>query len=313
MLKNLQENRGYTFVELLISITILALISTAIIGVMSSNGVIFRKSKADLDVQNVALDTFNQIENDVMQAKYIYIEADGKKYTNYSDKNLLANGGESIIDTLIGYTASDLDTLYEGFDTSDPSGDKRKRFDSYYNKVRYMSEQDKVIYYAFLESDVGDGNNDTFQSLTKSDTLNNITLLRVVYPVTFESIDGTSYTYTTTLPDGVTQYDETIKYAACVVDYTFDDTGKMFITTKYWKNTTDGTYYKAYGARQYTDIMKGGLSAIVDCKNNSIQFKSLFEKNNRKYNADRTITIRNSYVLRDQEDVVDAPTPSPTP
>ncbi len=74
MQKKRRDNSGFTIVELVVSIAILAFIIIAISGVMSSNNLIFRKVKSDIDIQNIAQDTESKIANDVMQAKFIYIK-----------------------------------------------------------------------------------------------------------------------------------------------------------------------------------------------------------------------------------------------
>lgn len=77
MLKVKQDNKGFTLVELIITVAIMTLIGVALVGIMTSNTVAFRKTKSDLDVQNVAEDTFNKITNDIMQAKAVYIKTTG--------------------------------------------------------------------------------------------------------------------------------------------------------------------------------------------------------------------------------------------
>lgn len=73
-MKNLKKNKGFTLVELLVSITILAFIILAVGGIMYSNNLIYRKEKAEITVQGSAQDVYNKINEDIMQAKHIYIE-----------------------------------------------------------------------------------------------------------------------------------------------------------------------------------------------------------------------------------------------
>lgn len=73
-MKNLQRNKGFTLVELIVSIAILAFIIIAVGGIMFSNNIIYRKEKADLSVQGNAQDIYNKINEDIMQAKHVYIE-----------------------------------------------------------------------------------------------------------------------------------------------------------------------------------------------------------------------------------------------
>jgi len=72
--KKLQHNNGFTLIELMVSIAILALIMVAIAGIMYSNNVIFRKTKSDIVVQDDAQSVYNKINDDLMQAKHVYIE-----------------------------------------------------------------------------------------------------------------------------------------------------------------------------------------------------------------------------------------------
>ena len=81
MLKSKPNNKGFTLVELIITVAIMTLIGLAMVGIMSSNTVVFRKTKSDIDVQNIAQDTFNKISDDIMQAKAVFVEtASNTKY-----------------------------------------------------------------------------------------------------------------------------------------------------------------------------------------------------------------------------------------
>lgn len=323
MLKNLHNNKGFTFVELVVSLAILSLIVTAIVGVMSSNSLVFRKSKADLDVQSEAMDSLNQLENDIMQAKYIYIEADSKKYICESDKNFLTTkltnaivgatgvsgidytSTDSIVTSFINLSSTDLDDIYKKFKlSSDPTGN-RAIFDTYYNKIRYMSYQDRIFYGAYVDSGIGDATNNTFQSLDKADDLN-IAVIKLVYPVKLSSPVTKSYT----LSDGTT-LTEKINYEACVVTYSVVG-NKLHMKKQYYDDSL--TFDTARETESdYTELLTGDLIGNIDSKSNSIRLKQSFDKNSRKYDSERTVVIRNSYVLRDQADVDVAASPSPTP
>ncbi len=99
-MKNLKNNYGVTLLELVVAIAILALLGTAIVGIMGSNTSIFRKNKADIKIQTSAEETYNTISEDIMQAKYIYIEGYASADTIPFDdltmeigKNLTSVGG----------------------------------------------------------------------------------------------------------------------------------------------------------------------------------------------------------------------------
>ncbi len=71
MNKKKVNNRGITLVELIVALAILAMLMTAVIMMMSNNSVIYRKTKADITVQTSALETFNALQDSIMQAKEI--------------------------------------------------------------------------------------------------------------------------------------------------------------------------------------------------------------------------------------------------
>ena len=70
----LKNNSGVTLIELMVSLAILALLSTAIVGIMSSNTQVFRKNKTDIAIQTNAEEVYNKISEDIMQARYVYVE-----------------------------------------------------------------------------------------------------------------------------------------------------------------------------------------------------------------------------------------------
>ena len=69
----MKSNKGMSIVELIIAIAMLALIMTAIAGIMSSNTLIFKKQKSDVFVQNTAQETYNRLTDAIMQAKEVEI------------------------------------------------------------------------------------------------------------------------------------------------------------------------------------------------------------------------------------------------
>ena len=69
----MKSNKGMSLVELIIAIAMLAMVMTAIAGLMSSNTLIFKKQKSDVFVQNMAQETYNRVTDDIMQATDISI------------------------------------------------------------------------------------------------------------------------------------------------------------------------------------------------------------------------------------------------
>lgn len=73
MNKKLNSNRGFTLIELIIAIAVLAFLMTAISSLMTSSLITNRKTQADIEVQTTAQETYNKITDALMQAKAIYV------------------------------------------------------------------------------------------------------------------------------------------------------------------------------------------------------------------------------------------------
>ncbi len=73
MNKKLNSNRGFTLIELIIAIAVLAFLMTAISSLMTSSLITNRKTQADIEVQTTAQETYNKITDALMQAKTVYI------------------------------------------------------------------------------------------------------------------------------------------------------------------------------------------------------------------------------------------------
>ena len=343
-MKSIKSDKGFTFVELIISMAILSLVAVAIVGVMSSNTVVFRKTKTDLEVQNVAMDSMTMLENDIMQAKYIEIESTvpNKKYICSSDINIseyIENDAtldnESGINSLISMTETQLKNIYKGFknDTTPPSdptkydtkGDEdRAIFDSYYYKVRYMTEQEKLVYKLFLDKvdyHTNKADIESFDTLNSSTKLEKIKKITIVYPMNLSSptvmpnkqylskpdptpavdpnatpeptpASGATPGPTPT-PDKTFNHDENVAYECCTV--TYEVNGNELYVTRTYSSTTD----KNITSNTYTDYIDGDLSGYVNGKKNAISLNVKFKKNNRQYDSDKSIVIRNSNVLND--------------
>ena len=166
MLKSKPDNKGFTLVELIITVAIMTLIGVAMVGIMTSNTVVFRKTKSDIDVQNVAQDTFNKISDDIMQAKTVFVQTEtGTKYVSkkntsyptldetalynifygtYTSANMIANyppAGAKIQKLAVSYVVP-YDSRYVG-PTAPPAGTVSDycvvcyTFDSANNKIVY--------------------------------------------------------------------------------------------------------------------------------------------------------------------------------
>ncbi len=289
MLKKRQDNSGFTLVELVVSIAILAFIIIAISGVMSSNNVIFRKVKSDIDIQTIAQDTESKIINDVMQAKFIYIEgytADsditfdanepGKdlgasspamtpiKLVNDSDMFLMDSSDFANINNanFLVYTDTQLETVRAALSSTPASGETysdREKFDIYYNKVHNMSGTEKGMYVNFL-SDIYGSSYTSFASsslksknATGSPTVYSLKDIYVTRMVMYYQMPLNKRYYS-----GYDTVPEKDRYVYCKVEYTVTD-NKLHVETSYIGNanvTIDGSgYANLADSEDYTDCL----------------------------------------------------------
>ena len=338
MVKTKNHNRGFTLVELVVSIAILALIIVAISGVMFSNNLIFRKTKADIDIQTIAQDTANMVDNDIMQAKFIYIEGVTSstdlvfspsdvggnvtntlspiKCVNNSDFLLRKSGDYTAFSSASGlfFTETSLATKRNGLSATVASGETlsaREKFDIYYNKIRYMSPSELGLYKEFL-SDVGtlDASTKVYSSndlKNGSGGFKNIYVNKMIIEY-LVPLDAKYY------PGGQTAINllaEDNRYDVCKVQYDLVD-NQLEVSTTYSKMTglnqtnvvyTDCLNYakvSAPGAAP-TDPSSSvsGFVAKVDSVNNAIQINMYFVKNGMRYNSENIVQFRNSYVVED--------------
>ncbi|SNU07146.1 prepilin-type N-terminal cleavage/methylation domain-containing protein [Lachnospiraceae bacterium] len=171
------NNKGVTLIELVVSLAILALLATGVIGVMNSNTVVFRKNKTDIAVQNSAQETYNKIYEEIMQAKYVYIEGyllDSDitfsstkvgndvsvsyipvKLLRSSDINLINLAStypscEAYVAELVGDTITDRELAATNL-TASYSDDQLKQFNTFYNSIRYMDTYEALRYARFVD------------------------------------------------------------------------------------------------------------------------------------------------------------------
>lgn len=86
-----KSNKGFSLVELLVAIAIMAIIMVMVVQMMGSSSVALRKTRKKLELQNEAMEFREQFSDVVMQATYIRVlTKDSKLYTldtGLSDKN----------------------------------------------------------------------------------------------------------------------------------------------------------------------------------------------------------------------------------
>ena len=90
-MNKINNDRGISLIEIVIALAIMSLLMTAVVSLMSSNTIVFRKTKSDIEVQNQAESTFNTIADSVHSAKAIYAEGyilDGDNEIKFNSDDL---------------------------------------------------------------------------------------------------------------------------------------------------------------------------------------------------------------------------------
>ncbi|SEQ18117.1 prepilin-type N-terminal cleavage/methylation domain-containing protein [Lachnospiraceae bacterium NE2001] len=326
------NDKGFTLVELVVAFAILALIATGIIGIMSSNSVLFRKTKKDINISTSAQESYNKLTEDLMQAKYVYIEGGtctselvfpktepGSTSDTINKVQLLKTSDINILkDSSLN---GGLDSFFTNL-TSSPAAIKTAvnndtSFNSYYNTFRYMSDEEKAEYKRFLASLPGG----TYTSYTSNKlktvnamnvaTYNNVYISKIVllYAVPLDSkyvpdaLEASAQEPDPANP-GTNKFKDN---DYCLETITFQD-DKMYITNSYRYMTDMNTTTTLSDDNLFaTDInyVVGssanipGVVAKIDGDNDSIMLDVYFAKYNMSYQNKGMTVIRNSYVLHD--------------
>ncbi len=135
----MKSNKGMTIVELIIAIAMLAMVMTAIGGLMSSNTLIFKKSKSDAVVQNMAQETYNRLTDAITQAREVRIEG----YVLSSAPSFAPNAMGKLTS---GVTATDIVAVKTPAEDSDETAFGALKTTDVHGKVSYTD-----IYVSKLE------------------------------------------------------------------------------------------------------------------------------------------------------------------
>ena len=73
MKQKLKENNGFTLIELVIALAVLAFLMTAVSSFMGSSVINYKKTKADVEVHTSAQETYDQMTDSIMQATDVVI------------------------------------------------------------------------------------------------------------------------------------------------------------------------------------------------------------------------------------------------
>ncbi len=298
-----KNNSGFTLIELIIAMAVLAFLMTAIGSLMGSSIASHKKQKAEIRVHTAAQETYNQITDSIMQAKNVVIVG----YLSNTEYDFLSYGADVGTTPQLVYYVKDAEM--KEFIKNNPSvygtadaasiGDANiklfSEFDSskyfYVKKIAIMTSV--PIDMSAVPSSIIDAQSATEIKLRDqlADPANNEVTVKIE-----QTASGT---------DAYTEYDNVVHI------YTFDG-ANMYYEKQYsfMTNLNDkiiGTnkdaclynsgfsYVKTGGT---TPVNISGCKATIDAENGAIGVDLMFNDRNMTYTTKGMVNIRNSYVLK---------------
>ena len=290
MTKKIKSNNGFTLIELVIALAMLAFIMTAVSALMGSSVLSFRKSKANISIQNSAQSAYDKLSDVIMQSKRVVI---------------------------YGYQSSaDVD-----FDNAKPGDAAGGTFSAKY----YVP--DKATKKELTDSGINEANVVIFSEMSPADKDTKIYVIKLIIDiyVTIDEITAIdpSYTAATTgvevndalhtgktgkinkLADGVYDANDTLRNT-----FTFDGQN-MYYERQYALQTgkndlMGGTLDDKYLFTNVFNYVTAGTNTVtgcvatVDSRNGAIGLNLYFYDKNMEYTTNGMVKLRNSDVLENK-------------
>ena len=290
MTKKIKSNNGFTLIELVIALAMLAFIMTAVSALMGSSVLSFRKSKATISIQNSAQSAYDKLSDVIMQSKRVVI---------------------------YGYQSSaDVD-----FDNAKPGDAAGGTFSAKY----YVP--DKATKKELTDSGINEANVVIFSEMSPADKDTKIYVIKLIIDISvpideITAIDP-SYTAATTgvevndalhtgktvkinkLADGVYDANDTLRNT-----FTFDGQN-MYYERQYALQTgkndlMGGTLDDKYLFTNVFNYVTAGTNTVtgcvatVDSRNGAIGLNLYFYDKNMEYTTNGMVKLRNSDVLENK-------------
>jgi prepilin-type N-terminal cleavage/methylation domain-containing protein len=289
-----KNNKGFTLIELIVALGIMAFVMVIVCSLMAQYSLSYRKTKAELAVQNAALSTYDELSDSIMQATSISIEGySADKTIEYSlEDQVSEKTSDASLTTIKCLRASDI--------AAKPTAEQSEYTD--YQSVSgdiYLTKM--VITYsvplekASLSGSVAEGT----RVRTTWDEGSNA----------YVEADVPTYVITTAAGDTVTLDQDGVD--TCTVTYLFDG-NNMYVgrTYKYmstkndmWTGSTSDMspwlYTSSLNYAVCGSDTVSGVVAAVNVANGSVSLKLNFSAKKMSYTTDGLVNIRNSYVLKD--------------
>ncbi len=310
MRKKIKQNSGFSLIELIIAIAVLAFLMLAVSSFMGSSVMSSKKAKVDVRMQTQAQETYSLITDSIMQASNILLvgyradddslitfsgyEDDGKE-TSASLRKIYYVRDEETKNDLTDAMTSMNTKQYYGLTNADVlTEDNVKLFSE-------LSESDKVyVSYLRIESSVPiDMNQVTGASLDSNDQTLTNAITGTDTQVTY-TLNGSKKVYSTNDTLVSTFYFEgnnlyySRKYAFMdklndTVDMTSTSSKQSHLYNKYFSYRT--------GKEGANDVEVSGCVATVNAKDKTIGIDLFYNQSSMTYTTIGRINPRNSFVL----------------
>lgn len=273
MEKQNTHNKGFSFIELLIAVTILSIVMLMIVNFMSMTTGAYRKTKKNVNIQTEALQVMEQMSDSLMQAAYVQVSFVNNElfditYDNSNSKNerkiskkTETLSGELVPDNYRNYLANgnpfnmDKDAILD-MKTFQPIKEDGVVVDATMKSFRALNQSGQNLYvrpeYIYMEY-----------------MLSDVDKTHVIYKIDGKKI----YLY---------------KYDSAIADHPT----KGF---EYAKSVIDGRI--AAGEDGLLTEVLEDIYLSADVEGNSLLVNILFEDGGYEYNSIETIKFRNSNVL----------------
>lgn len=310
MKNNKNNNSGFTLVELIIAMAVLAFLMTAVGTLMGSSVASHRKQKAEIRVHTSAQQTYNQITDSIMQSKEVVIVG----YESSTPYNFSVPGADMGATPALTYYVKDsemveylkLNPKVFGLGSFDTTA-KIKYFSDldaddviYVKKIAIMTSAPIDLNYVPGETLNGSGGysmKNTFA--TGGPVSEDVSMIRVASSsdYVFQANDDMVNIYT--FEGSNMYYEKQYKYMTDLNDVVDPVDSSLTASTKQTCIYNTGLSYVKTTGTSPAEI--SGCTVTVDVKDGAIGVNLMFNDKNMTYTTNGMINLRNSYVLKGKD------------
>lgn len=306
------NNSGFTLVELIIAMAVLAFLMTAVGSLMGSSVASHRKQKAEIRVHTAAQQTYNQITDSIMQAREVVIVG----YETSTPYNFTEPGTKVTDSPSLVYYVKDAEMA--DFIKDNPKVFGTMGSDAAGTNIKYFSDldSDKVIYVktiAIMTSAPIDLDYVPTGNKLQVDQYN-IFLMDTL-------ADGGTALVNVGIKQNASGTDVYLANDKVVNIYSFEGANmyyeKQYAYMTLLNDISSPNYFGTVASNKSDCIYNQGLSYVtlegttpvdvsacmvtVDADNGAIGIEILFNDKNMTYTTQGMINIRNSYVLKGKD------------